>query len=85
MITRRDWLRISASATAALSLNPRMLAAMQSGAVRTRPVPKTGEEIPISARRVVVFRASHKLKERVERNAQSRHLLDGEKKVLERA
>ena len=47
--------------------------------------PKTGEEIPISARRVVVFRASHKLKERVERNAQSRHQLDGEKKVLERA
>jgi aryl-alcohol dehydrogenase-like predicted oxidoreductase len=47
VITRRDWLRISASATAALSLNPRMLAAMQSGAVRTRPVPKTGEEIPV--------------------------------------
>lgn len=31
--------------------------------------PKTGEEIPISARRVVTFRASHKLKERVEENA----------------
>jgi len=30
--------------------------------------PKTGEEIPISARRVVTFRASHKLKERVEEN-----------------
>ena len=30
--------------------------------------PKTGEEIPISARRVVTFRASHKLKERVEKN-----------------
>jgi integration host factor subunit alpha len=30
--------------------------------------PKTGEEIPISARRVVTFRASHKLKERVEQN-----------------
>ena len=29
--------------------------------------PKTGEEIPISARRVVTFRASHKLKERVEK------------------
>jgi integration host factor subunit alpha len=34
--------------------------------------PKTGEEIPISARRVVTFRASHKLKERVEMNAGSR-------------
>jgi integration host factor subunit alpha len=30
--------------------------------------PKTGEEIPITARRVVTFRASHKLKERVEDN-----------------
>ena len=34
--------------------------------------PKTGEEIPISARRVVTFRASHKLKKRVEMNAGSR-------------
>ncbi|MHB1514306.1 MAG: integration host factor subunit alpha [Acidiferrobacteraceae bacterium] len=33
--------------------------------------PKTGEEIPISARRVVTFRASHKLKERVELDARS--------------
>lgn len=33
--------------------------------------PKTGEEIPISARRVVTFRASHKLKERVELNARA--------------
>ncbi len=31
--------------------------------------PKTGKEIPISPRRVVTFRASHKLKERVEENA----------------
>ncbi|OGI44313.1 MAG: integration host factor subunit alpha [Candidatus Muproteobacteria bacterium RBG_16_65_31] len=31
--------------------------------------PKTGEEIPITARCVVTFRASHKLKERVEQNA----------------
>ena len=28
--------------------------------------PKTGEEIPVSARRVVTFRAGHKLKSRVE-------------------
>src|SRR3984957_5303256 len=33
--------------------------------------PKTGEEIPISARRVVTFRAGHKLKARVERHAES--------------
>ncbi len=31
--------------------------------------PKTGEEIPISARRVVTFKASQKLKERVAKNA----------------
>ncbi|OGI47287.1 MAG: integration host factor subunit alpha [Candidatus Muproteobacteria bacterium RBG_16_65_34] len=37
--------------------------------------PKTGEEIPITARRVVTFRASHKLKERVDENAR----LDPEK------
>ena len=47
--------------------------------------PKTGEEIPISARRVVVFRASHKLKERVERNARSRTQTSGDKQVQERA
>lgn len=28
--------------------------------------PKTGEEIPITARRVVTFRAGHKLRDRVE-------------------
>ncbi|MHB1565119.1 MAG: integration host factor subunit alpha [Acidiferrobacter sp.] len=34
--------------------------------------PKTGEEIPIAERRVVTFRASHKLKERVDGHARSR-------------
>ncbi len=33
--------------------------------------PKTGEEIPIAERRVVTFRASHKLKERVDGHARS--------------
>ncbi|MCX7124389.1 MAG: integration host factor subunit alpha [Gammaproteobacteria bacterium] len=33
--------------------------------------PKTGEEIPITARRVVTFRAGHKLKSRVENYAGS--------------
>ncbi len=31
--------------------------------------PKTGQEIPISARRVVTFKASQKLKEAIENNA----------------
>ncbi|MFW0073045.1 MAG: integration host factor subunit alpha [Coxiella-like endosymbiont] len=30
--------------------------------------PKTGKEIPITARRVVTFRAGHKLKSKVEKN-----------------
>jgi integration host factor subunit alpha len=33
--------------------------------------PKTGEEIPITARRVVTFRAGHKLRARVEHFEQS--------------
>lgn len=33
--------------------------------------PKTGKEIPITARRVVTFRAGHKLKSRVEKYAGS--------------
>jgi integration host factor subunit alpha len=38
---------------------------------KTRPGrnPKTGEEIPITARRVVTFKAGHKLKARVEKYA----------------
>ena len=32
--------------------------------------PKTGEEIPISARRVVTFKASQKLKEAIDRNSE---------------
>ena len=47
MINRRDWLRISAGAGAALSLNPRMLEALQTGAVRTRAIPSSGERIPV--------------------------------------
>lgn len=46
MISRRDWLRITAGA-AALGLHPRLLAAVQEGAVRTRPIPSTGEQIPV--------------------------------------
>ena len=34
--------------------------------------PKTGEEIPITARRVVTFRPGHKLKQRVETHARSK-------------
>ncbi len=47
MITRRDWLRLSATAAAALSLRPRLLAAMQDGPVLTRPIPSSGEALPV--------------------------------------
>jgi integration host factor subunit alpha len=35
--------------------------------------PKTGEEIPITARRVVTFHASQKLKAMVEQNYDGKH------------
>jgi integration host factor subunit alpha len=38
--------------------------------------PKTGEDIPISARRVVTFRAGHKLKSRVENNVKPEEQTD---------
>ena len=47
MITRREWLRVTTAASAALSLNPRLLLARQSGPVATKPIPSTGEDIPV--------------------------------------
>ncbi len=47
MITRRDWLRVSASASAALALQPRLLAALQDGAIATKAIPSSGEQIPV--------------------------------------
>lgn len=38
--------------------------------------PKTGEDIPISARRVVTFRAGHKLKSKVESNVKPEEKAD---------
>ncbi len=40
--------------------------------------PKTGEEIPISPRRVVTFRSGHKLKSRVEKNVKPEEHQDDE-------
>ncbi|MYL06800.1 MAG: aldo/keto reductase, partial [Gemmatimonadales bacterium] len=47
MFTRRDWLRSTAAAGAALSLNPRILRAFAGQEMITRPIPSTGEELPI--------------------------------------
>ena len=40
---------------------------LRNKALRVGRNPKTGEEVPITPRRVVVFRASHVLKERMNR------------------
>jgi aryl-alcohol dehydrogenase-like predicted oxidoreductase len=47
MVTRRDWLRISAGAGAALTLNPRVLEALQSQPIIMRAIPKSGERLPV--------------------------------------
>ena len=47
MLSRRDWLRIAAGSSAVLGLNPRVLAALQTQEVLTRPIPSSGEHIPV--------------------------------------
>ncbi len=46
MVSRREWLRVTAGAGAALSLNPRVLEALQSQEVIMRAIPSTGELLP---------------------------------------
>ncbi|MSR20311.1 MAG: aldo/keto reductase [Gemmatimonadetes bacterium] len=47
MLSRRDWIRISAGAGAALGLDPRFLAALQAQPLITRAIPSTGEQLPV--------------------------------------
>ncbi|HSH74483.1 MAG TPA: aldo/keto reductase [Longimicrobiales bacterium] len=49
MITRREWLRLTAGlgAGAAVGLDPRVLAALQSGELIRRAVPASGELLPV--------------------------------------
>ena len=47
MFTRREWLRTTAAAGAAVSLSPRMLGALRPQDLITRAVPSTGEQLPI--------------------------------------
>jgi aryl-alcohol dehydrogenase-like predicted oxidoreductase len=47
MISRRDWLKVTAAAGAALSLNPRLLEGLQRSSMLTRPIPSSGEELPV--------------------------------------
>ena len=46
MLTRREWLRITAGAGAALSLDPRLLAALQEDEI-LKAIPSSGERIPV--------------------------------------
>ena len=46
MISRRDWLKTTAAAGAALSIDPRALSALSRQEVITRAIPKSGERIP---------------------------------------
>ncbi len=47
MFTRRDWLRSTAAASALLSLDPRMLRALEGRKLLTRAIPSSGEQVPI--------------------------------------
>jgi aryl-alcohol dehydrogenase-like predicted oxidoreductase len=47
MLTRRQYLALTAQSCAVLALGPRLAAAQTSATVLTRPIPKTGEQIPI--------------------------------------
>lgn len=46
MLNRRDWLRITAGAGAALTIDPRVLAGLQEPEIM-KPIPSTGERIPV--------------------------------------
>lgn len=47
MLTRRDWLRTTAAAGAAVTLSPEILRALTRQEMLTRAIPSTGEQLPI--------------------------------------
>ena len=47
MVSRRDFVGISASAAAALGLTPQLLHALQQGQILKRAIPSSGEMIPV--------------------------------------
>lgn len=47
MLTRREWLSLTAGAGAAMALNPRLLRALSAQQLITKAVPKTGEQLPV--------------------------------------
>ena len=46
MISRREWLGITAGAAGALALDPRLLNALRQGRLMQRAIPSTGEMVP---------------------------------------
>lgn len=46
MVTRREWLGITAGAAAALAIHPRLLQALQEGQLIQRAIPSSGEMLP---------------------------------------
>lgn len=47
MLTRREYLRFAALASAGLAIHPGLLQALQSGELITRAIPSSGEKVPI--------------------------------------
>jgi len=47
MFSRRDWIKTAAGASAALSLVPRLLQALQQAGLHKKAVPSTGEMLPV--------------------------------------
>jgi aryl-alcohol dehydrogenase-like predicted oxidoreductase len=47
MLTRREYLAMTATTCAALAFKTRLASAQQGGALITRPIPATGEQLPI--------------------------------------
>jgi aryl-alcohol dehydrogenase-like predicted oxidoreductase len=47
MVTRREWLGITVGAGAALTIDPRLLRALQQQKLLTRAVPSSGEQLPL--------------------------------------
>src|SRR5947207_1195564 len=47
MVNRREFVRLGAAGGATLSLDPRLLDALTAGELITRPIPATGERLPV--------------------------------------
>lgn len=47
MVTRREWLGITAGAGATLAVTPRLLEALQQGQLIQRAIPSSGERVPV--------------------------------------